>query len=120
MPKLVADSLTSTEFKTMRTQGAGNRPRIQISCKNVSVTVGTSEKNRKLALQGVDCKFGSAQLTALMGPSGAGKTTLLNVLTGVGSPEGQVKARRGLQLAWVRSCRTTVNNGEICSRVEEQ
>ena len=66
---------------------AARRPRIEMTAKNLWITVGEGKKE-KHALTNVSAKFGAAQLTALMGPSGAGKTTLLNALTGIGRITG--------------------------------
>ena len=43
-----------------------------------------SQKEARLALDGVDLEVASGQLYGLVGPDGAGKTTFFNLLTGFG------------------------------------
>ena len=80
MPKLVAEGISLENFNKMKAHsavapGAANRPKIKITCVNVGVEVGPA-KNRKQALTGVSATFGSARLTALMGPRCATKRYL--------------------------------------------
>ncbi|CAH0584125.1 unnamed protein product [Chrysodeixis includens] len=45
-------------------------------------SLGIPKGPRKLVVKGVDGRFTSGQLVAIMGPSGAGKSSLLNALSG--------------------------------------
>jgi zinc/manganese transport system ATP-binding protein len=52
-----------------------------IEVRNISVRHG-----RHVALEGVNGRFATGSLTAVVGPNGAGKSTLLNVLSGLTRP----------------------------------
>ncbi len=71
-----------------------------IEVRNVSVRHGLH-----VALEGVNGRFASGSLTAIVGPNGAGKSTLLNVLAGLTRPNrGEVvcAARERRRMAYLQ------------------
>ncbi|XP_063222401.1 ATP-binding cassette subfamily G member 4-like [Bacillus rossius redtenbacheri] len=77
--------------KSVRTMGAlaylPDRPLIDIEFSDLSYTIPSGIRGKKIILRSVSGLFRAAQLTAILGPSGAGKSTLLNVLAGYKSAE---------------------------------
>ncbi len=55
----------------------------------------------KPVLEGLDLRFESGKITAVMGPSGLGKTTLLKILMGLEDCEGRVKGMEGRRVSAV-------------------
>ncbi|XP_059053888.1 ATP-binding cassette sub-family G member 1 [Achroia grisella] len=57
---------------------------MDLEFRNLKYTVNSviPKGKRKEVIKGVDGKFSSGQLVAIMGPSGAGKSSLLNVISG--------------------------------------
>ena len=71
-----------------------------IEVRNVSVRHGLH-----VALEGVNGRFASGSLTAVVGPNGAGKSTLVNVLAGLTRPNrGEVvcAACEGRRMAYLQ------------------
>jgi ABC-type phosphate transport system ATPase subunit len=48
------------------------------------------ERGGRAVLHGVDARFGTGRVTAIVGPSGSGKTSLLRCLNGLERPVGEI------------------------------
>mmetsp|Transcript_20402 Transcript_20402/g.26463 ORF Transcript_20402/g.26463 Transcript_20402/m.26463 type:complete len:645 (-) Transcript_20402:112-2046(-) len=67
---------TSSDGDTLGT----GRSRIVLEVDNITYEVGKKGKKKDI-LHGVNARYSSGELVAVMGPSGAGKTTFLNVIS---------------------------------------
>ncbi len=79
-----SEQLEGFSLKSPLLVGAGLDKELLADQQGVSVelvNVGFSIKGQSI-LKGVNARFESGKVTALMGPSGAGKTTLLSLLSG--------------------------------------
>jgi len=93
--KYRTDDASNNNVTGKRTQLFPKKAEVDLTFKNLTYTVNTFSKFKKVKkeiLHGINGSFRSSQLTAIMGPSGCGKSTLLNVLAGysISGSSGQV------------------------------
>ncbi|XP_060851168.1 ATP-binding cassette sub-family G member 1-like [Rhopalosiphum padi] len=93
--KYRTDDASNNNVTGKRTQLFPKKAEVDLTFKNLTYTVNTFSKFKKVKkeiLHGINGSFRSGQLTAIMGPSGCGKSTLLNVLAGysISGSSGQV------------------------------
>ncbi|VVC35769.1 ABC transporter-like,P-loop containing nucleoside triphosphate hydrolase,AAA+ ATPase domain,ABC [Cinara cedri] len=83
--KYRTEDASNNNVTAKQTQLFPKKPEVDLSFKNLTYTVNTFNKFKRVKkeiLHGVTGNFQSGKLTAIMGPSGCGKSTLLNVLAG--------------------------------------